>query len=259
MFSGEYERAGHWGAWALQQYQTHGLREELLRLLSVSVASYPRILAGAVQAANQVLETVRLTDSTLGIPSMEGIRSTLGDLAIVEGRYDEALEFYGMNVKASPAGMYPTIASDLVFTYLLIGDKKAAIEVATQASELADLAPGFQRDVARLNLGAALVHSDWQTGEEHLRAALEGMQERPLGPFNARAALHLARSLVRRERPDEARALMERNARYLKELGDSGWLLLGGDGPEVAAVEGAVQERRAQAEDSAAGQAIVAG
>lgn len=234
VFSGEYERASKWGYWALQQYRTHGLREELLRLLTVSVASYPRILVGAVKAAGQVLDTVRLTDSTLGIPSTEGVRSTLGDLALVDGRYDDALEFYRMNVGASSAGTYPTIASDLVFTYLLIGDNATALEVAMQASELADLAPGFQRYVARLNLGAVLVHSDWVAGEEHLRAALDGMEEKPLGPFNARAILHLARSLVRRDRPDEARALMERNARYLRELGDSGWLLLGGDGPEVA-------------------------
>ena len=233
-FAGSYERAQFWGTWALRQYQNYGLKEELLRLFVVSVAAYPRLLVGAVKSAKQVLDTVRVNELMLGIPSLEGVLSTLGDLAIIEGRYDEAIAYYEMNVDASPAAIFPSIANDLVHGLLQVGERTRAREIARQAMELAEIAPEIQRPLAQLSLGAVEVYTDWRTGEERLREALKVLGNRPMGPVNARAVLHLGASLVRRGRPDEARALVQDNARYLGELGDSGWLLQGGSGPEIA-------------------------
>ncbi len=54
-----------------------------------------------------------------------------------------------------------------------------------------------------------------------------------MGPFNAQASLHLAASLIRRGNQTEAKAVLEENGQFIRELGESGWRLLGGDGPEI--------------------------
>ena len=234
LFEGNYELADHWGSWALQQYQHHGLREELLRLMVISTAAYPKLLNGSLKSARQFLETVHIGREMLGIPSLEAMVSTLGDLAVVEGRYEDAIVYYKMNVDASTSGTHAHLANDLVHGYLIAGDREAALSVAKRAGELAAMAQGHQLHVAQLSLGSVLVHTDWREGEAYLREALAGLARQPLGPFNAQAALHLARSLLRRGALPEARAVLEKNSQYLRELGDSGWRLLGGTGPEIA-------------------------
>lgn len=233
-FAGAYERARYWGDWALRQYQSYELQEELLRLFVVSVAAYPRLLVGAVKSARQVLDTVRVNELMLGIPSLEGVLSTLGDLAVVEGRVDDAIRFYEMNLRAASATLYPSIANDLVQALLLAGDTKKAKSVAMQAAELASIGPEFQRPLADLSLGSVLSRGDWNRGEELLWRVLDSLKAHPMGPLNARAVLNLGRSLLRRGCVEDARRLVRENGQYLRELGDSGWLLQGGDGPEIA-------------------------
>ncbi len=234
LFGGRYERAQHWGAWAVRQYGVHELREELLRVAAIGVCGYARLLVGAVHLARQVLETVKISKSMVGIPMVEGVISTLGDLAIVDGRYDDAVAYYRMNLEGSTRGMYPTLANDLVLARLVQGDVDRAIRTASEASEIGDLSGGYQHTAATLALGCALARSDADKGERLLRASLSSMRIRPLGPHRAQGALHLGRLLVRQGRSEEARQLLEENARFIADLGDSGWLLLGGTGPEVA-------------------------
>ncbi len=58
--AGDYGRAQHWAGWALRQFHTVGLREELLRLTLVNFAAYTRLLTGAVASAEQALATVQI-------------------------------------------------------------------------------------------------------------------------------------------------------------------------------------------------------
>ncbi|MEJ2292950.1 MAG: hypothetical protein P8Y05_14720 [Deinococcales bacterium] len=206
-----------------------------------------------------MLDTVRIREEMLGIPSLEGIVSTLGDLAVVEGRYADAVKLYKMNVDASPRGIYAHLANDLVQGYLLLGDVGAAVSVAEKSSELAATGGGYQQHVAELSLGCALVQLDFETGEAHLRRALEGFSKQPLGPFIAQGALHLARSLFRRGQQLEARAIMEESSRFIRELGDSGWRLLGGDGPEIAQLKALFRDDEPRLKVSLLGKRTVRG
>lgn len=233
LFAGRYERAQRWGAWAVQQHRGLGLGEELLRITATSVCGYARILVGAVHRARQVLETVRVRESMVGIPMMEGVISTLGDLSMAEGNYDEAVSWYRMNLDGASHQMYGSLANDLVLAYLLKGQVDEAMVVAAEAGEISRLSSEYQQTIADLALGCAMLQADSHEGEELLRSALGRMRIRPMGPHRAQGALHLGRYLLRQGRSEEARRLLEEHSEFIAELGDSGWLLLGGNGPQV--------------------------
>lgn len=233
MFAGQYERAHHWAAWAVRQYQANDLREELLRISVVGMCAYAQLLVGAVHLAKQVLETVRVHESLIGIPTIEGVVSTLGDLALVENRYEDAIHYYRMNLEGSSRQIYPTLANDLVMALLHNGESEAAVAEAAESSEIAELSTAYQRTVANLSLGSALATVDPSKSERLLRDVLNAHSVQPLGPHRAQGAMQLGRLLLRQGRTEEARRLMEEHSRFISELGDSGWLLLGGQGPEI--------------------------
>jgi len=232
--AGDYSRAQHWAGWALRQFHTVGLREELLRLTLVNFAAYTRLLTGAVASAEQTLATVQIPSSLVGIPTTEGILSALGDFALVVGDLDEAKRYYELVAANASRAQLPTVANDLVRIYGVLGMGRKAVDVAAEAMEMArEVSPAHER-VARLALGCALAATGKSDGEVLLQEATNEFSVKPFGAYAAQGSIHLGCYYLREGRPDEARALMEHNARYLKELGDSGWLLLGGDGPEVA-------------------------
>ena len=170
----------------------------------------------------------------VGIPTMEGVVSTLGDLSLAEGRFDDGVSYYKLNLDGASRRMYCVLANDLVNAHLLRGEYDSALAVASEASDIAEFSSGYERTVANLSLGCAMARAQPEEGEKLLRAALSALRVQPMGPHIAQATLHLGRLLIRQGRFEEARLLVEEHAQFITELGDSGWLLLGGDGPEVA-------------------------
>lgn len=232
--AGQYVRAQYWANWALREFHTVGLREELLRLSAVNFAAYTSLLTGSVASAEQALSTVQVREDILGVPTTEGILSTLGDLSLVKGEKSKALEYYRLIASMASRTQLPTAANDLVRCFLLLDESDRAIEVANEAVATAgDESPAHER-VARLALGCALGAVAHRDAESLLASSAQAFSDRPFGAYCAQAAIHLGLYLLRTDRPDEARAVMEEHARFLSELGDSGWLLLGGEGPEVA-------------------------
>ncbi|MEJ2665552.1 MAG: helix-turn-helix domain-containing protein [Deinococcales bacterium] len=181
-----------------------------------------------------MLEEVRIQDEMIGIPMVEAVISTLGDLALAEGRYLDAISQYKMNLESASKAMYPALANDLVRGLLIGGEIAEAEVVASEAHELCRLAPSHQQGLAEIALGCVLAHKADSGGEQLLRAAIRTLRAMPLGVQVAQAAIHLAKFLLRQGRLEEARELLEENSRFIAELGDSGWLLLGGEGPEIA-------------------------
>ena len=232
--AGDYVRAQYWAGWALRQFHTVGLREELLRLTLVNFAAYTRLLTGSVASAEQALSTVQVPKALVGIPTVEGILSTLGDFALVTGDRNGAQYYYELVAEHASRAQLPSVANDLVRLYGVLGAWRKAVEVATEAVEMSvEVSPAHER-VARLALGCALAATGRPEGEELLVRAADEFSATPFGAYAAQASIQLGAHYIRDRRPEEARALMEKNARYLRQLGDSGWLLLGGDGPEVA-------------------------
>jgi len=234
MSGGSYSRAQYWSAWAVRQFHTAGLREELLRLSLVNFAAYTRLLTGSVASAEQVLSTVQVPRALVGTPTTEGILSTLGDLHLVKGDVEEARRYYELVASDASRTQLPTAANDLVRVYIALRMFKEAIDVASEAVEVSlELAPAHQR-VAKLALGCALAARQMPRAHEVLSSVASELASSPFGAYAAQATIHLGSLRIRLGRPEEARALLEKHAQYLQELGDSGWLLLGGDTPEVA-------------------------
>lgn len=234
MSDGRYIRVRYWASWALRQLVAHGIQDELLRLSVTNMAAYASLLTDSVVAAEQALATVAVDDRLLGIPSMEGIVSTLGDLEIVRGRPREALEHYSRLVTKSERRQLPIAANDLVRAYIMGGDIQAAIDIASEAYEVGSSASGFEQHVGKLALGTALMESNDDRSEVLLSDALTHFLEFPFSTYCAQASIQLARLMLIRGRMAEAKSVLVRASDFLDELGGSGWALLGGGRPEIA-------------------------
>lgn len=234
MSAGQYSRAEYWAGWALKQFHSSGLREELLRLSAVNMAAYTRILTGAIAGAEQVLSTAQIPTGLVGTPTTEGVISTLGDISYVRGEVHKAKHYYELVADNAARSQLPTSANDLVRVYTILGMRREALAVAHEAVNVArELAPVHVR-VANLALGCALAAAGDGSAESVLREAADELALHPFGAYPAQAAIQLGVLLIRASRPDDARAVLENHRKYLEELGDSGWLLLGGAAPEVA-------------------------
>lgn len=231
--AGRYVRAQYWADWAVKQFHTFGLREELLRLHLVNLAAYASLLTGSMSGATRTLSTVHVPDELMGIPTVEGVLSTLGDYALVTGDAASALHYFERTAAGASRGDLPTTANDLVRGYLAVGKTNEATRVASEAVETASQVSEIHDRIAGLALGTALAATDDPEAARVLRAAVESFAERPFGAYCAQAIIRLASLLLRQGRSEEARRLMEEHSEFIGELGDSGWLLLGGQGPEI--------------------------
>lgn len=230
---GQYVRAQYWANWALRQFSTFGLREELLRLHLVNLAAYTSLLTGSVSAAERVLSAIHVPDEMVGIPTIEGLLSTLGDYAFVRGDPSSALDFYERTAEKASRADLPTVANDLVRGYLGVGRLAEALKVAREAVETASDVTEVHGRLAELALGTALGQQGNSDAERLLRGAVGFLAEKPFVAYCGQAVIQLGAFYVRQGRAEEARRLLNERSQFIAELGESGWLLLGGRGPEV--------------------------
>jgi len=200
----------------------------------INLAAYTSLLTGAMSSAEQALSTVHVPDELIGIPTVEGVLSTLGDYALVSGDPAAALHYYELTATGASRGDLPTVANDLVRGYLAAGRTDHAMKVASEAVEMASDVSDVHGRVAALALGTALAAENNSRAEGLLRATVNALAARPFVAYCAQAVIRLGSFLLRQGRHEEARRLLADNAQFIEELGDSGWLLLGGDGAEVA-------------------------
>ena len=225
--AGSYRSAQYWASWALRRFQGFGLQEELLRLSVVNLSAYSRLLSGSLAGAQQVLGVDTVDRKLAGIPGMEGILSTLGDVELVRGAADAALTYYQMILDKATTPMMSIAVNDVVKALCIGGRESDAIELALETFELCRGMGGFQASVAALALGTALMAGGDLEAESVLHDAHEALLAHSFGPLTAQAAIELA--WVRKERGNEAgaRETLRAANHCIAELSDSGWRLLG--------------------------------
>jgi tetratricopeptide (TPR) repeat protein len=233
--AGKYRDAFKWAFWALKQYTEFGMNEELRRLFIISEVAYPGLLIGRVEAVAALLDSISISSELYGIPSMEGVISTLADYALMRGQYDLAVHYARINYDSFPQDHRGYGTLGLVRALLAAGQTSEAIEMANLThcsthgvSEVEELRAG-------LALGIALAQDSPADSLPHLVRAQKGFRRLLSAPYLAQASIALAAAYLQLGQVEDARKSLAEGDPGLRELAESGWLLLGGNSEHMRA------------------------
>jgi tetratricopeptide (TPR) repeat protein len=228
---GAYRDAVEWARWSLDWHVRRSLRDEVRRLAVLSLSCFARMLIGDIFDLESSLQELDI--NLTGIPTMESTVSTRADWCLLNGNFPEAVRLYGEIVEQTSRGQWTHAALDLVHALACCGDVSEATAVARRASALTARSSGTTRAVAELALGAALSGSDPAAAQRHLEASQCVLATGALAHRLAQASIALAKLHVRAEREEDARHALAVGEPGLRELGFTGWTLLGGFDPEI--------------------------
>jgi hypothetical protein len=228
---GHYSDAGEWARWALQWYYTSGLKDELRRLVASALSVYARILIGDVSAVTAIIDELNV--EVAGIPTSEAIVSTRADWAFVNGDFQVAERLYALNIERLHMGQLAYLAIDHVHALVALNKSRPAQDVARRAQVLTRHLDPLARALGDLAMGLAVSDSDPADGLRWLEGAQRTLAVDAEAPRLAQASIALAKLHLRQGREDAAREALVAGEPALRELGFTGWTLLGGFDPEV--------------------------
>ena len=228
---GGYRDAQEWSRWALSYHDQHGLRDELRRLVAVGLGSFARILSGETSGLGATLEAMDVSLS--GVPTTETLISTRADWCLLQGEVREAAKLYEVNLDSASFGQFHHAAVDLIHALVNLGSFEEARSLALRARALARGEGGVARAIAELAYGLACMNDNPEEAIDALESAQDGLMSGIEAHKLAQASIALATLRLRRGEVREARQALQRGEQGVRELGASGWTLLGGFHPEV--------------------------
>ncbi len=225
---GRFRAAAHWAEWTLEQFYRRGSREELRRLEAIGNLAFSRLLIGRLAGLEDIVQDFVLTPSLYGIPSMEGIISTMGDYMLVTGKPSKALRFYQINFKHLPLQQAPFAALDLVRGLVCLKQYESALEIAERMLSLLPATMEPLQAYGYLAYGIATTYPQPTEAKPYFLRAIELSKKICNAVTLTQASLHLARIYLLEDRFEEAQQSLSNAEPGIGELGESGWLLLGG-------------------------------
>ena len=231
---GRYSDAAEWARWALDWYYTSGSRDELRRLVASALFIYSKVLVGEISGLDSLVD--ELDTNLAGIPTSEAIVSTRADWAFVNGNTIVAERLYSLNVESLHMGQFHFLAVDHVQALVALGRYRQAEDVARRAYVFTRHLDRLASALGDLAMGLALCRSDAAASLDSLRAAQQALAEDAEAPRLAQACIALAKLHLRDGNAAAARASLTAGEAALRELGFTGWTLLGGFDPEVKAL-----------------------
>jgi tetratricopeptide (TPR) repeat protein len=225
---GRFRAAAHWAEWTLEQFYQRGSKEELRRLETIGNLAFSRLLIGRLAGLEDIVQDFVLTPSLYGIPSMEGIISTMGDYMLVTGKQSEALRFYQINFKHLPLQQAPYAALDLIRGMVYLKQYDAALEIAERMLSLLPATVEPLKAYGYLAYGIAKTYRQPTEAKPYFLRALELSKKIHNAVTLTQANLHLARLYLLEDRFEEARRSLVDGEPGIGELGETGWRLLGG-------------------------------
>lgn len=227
LFLGRYAAALEWVNWGLKIYEEARLKEELLRLALLSAKAYYALLLGKRDIARGAMASVSLDVTLAGIPSLDAIFSTAGDIALVNQEYERALELYSVNARESGREQIGYYAVDQVCAMIMCEMVDEALATAKECHVLATGTPERNAAFTRLALGIANSYKGVHEAEDQLLSSMKYFRNSNDSVSLSRAALHLAQHYRARGQADRAAQVLLDSREHIRDLGESGWLLLG--------------------------------
>ncbi len=228
---GGYRDAQEWSRWALSYHEQHSLRDELRRLVAVGLGSFARILSGETSGLGATVEGMDVSSS--GVPTSETLISTRADWCFLSGDVREAADLYALNLRSASFGQFHHAAVDLIHALVNLGSFEEAQSIAMRARALARGEGGVATAIAELAYGLANMYDNPEDAIEALEFAQGGLMSGIEAHKLAQASIALAVLRLRGGDVHEALQALQRGEQGVRELGASGWALLGGFHPEV--------------------------
>jgi hypothetical protein len=228
---GCYSDGAEWARWALDWHYSHGLRDEIRRLVATALLVYANILRGQTAGLDAIVE--ELDVSLIGIPTSEAIVSTRADWAFVHGDIGLSERLYGRVVDCFPLGQFHNGAIDYVQALFAMGRLREAGEIGRRARVVTRQQGPIARHLGLLAAGLSLLEASPAEARACLEEAQLGLVGLQAAPRLAQASIALAKLHVRAEREEDARHALAVGEPGLRELGFTGWTLLGGFDPEI--------------------------
>lgn len=233
---GRYRNGKEWANWALAEYTSRGLGEELRRVAAAASLLFARLLIGDLPLEADALPEVAIASNTAGTPGTEGLVSTLADLAAMRGELDTAEQLYKLNYRAAPVDGKAFVALDLVRFLLSRGNQDEAVVVAEQIRSISQSSTPQERAFGDLALGMVQAYRRQPTAERMLAEAIRGLAGTSYAIFESLGCVWLAMYQMEAGRQADALRTLDEGAAGLRELGESGWNWMGSTNPRIDAV-----------------------
>lgn len=230
--AGSYREAITWSQWAVDWYWRSGCRDELRRLVASSVLTFNRLLVGD-DPGDEDLDSEEFGLSLAGIPTSEVVLSSGAEMAFVAGDLQEAERLLRVLVDKVQFGQFGGAAVDLVHVLTQLGRSDEAVELGRRALAMSRQTDRPTRTLGKLAYGLSLVERESREAMKHLDEAVSEFGDVAEAPRLAQAAIALALCQIREQDIAGAGASLRRGERGLRELGCTGWTLLGGFAPEL--------------------------
>jgi tetratricopeptide (TPR) repeat protein len=227
-FAGKYREAHRWASWALKQLTELGMKEELRRLCIIGEVAFSALLIDRVESVSSLLDSIAVPPELHGIPSLEGIISTLADYWVLRGIPELGLQYAKINFDNLPEQLRGYGTLGMVRALLALNKRAEAVEIAEATYCSVYDSSEVEKLRASLALGLALAASSPAESLPYLVRAHEGYRIALNAPYLAQASIALARVRLQLGEPDEARKTLSLAEDSLRELAESGWQLLGG-------------------------------
>jgi hypothetical protein len=225
---GRYRDGAEWAKWALDQYYIKGGNDELRRLAAISLQVYVRILTDDIVGLDKMVQQLRISDEWAGMPTAEGLVSTIGDWHVVTGDLHGAEVMYRRNLLSLSREHYHLAALDLIPVLNRLGKLSEARIVGSRARTITRASDDVTRALGVLASALSDVNGDASAAEHGLTGVLSVLGTGTEAQRLAQAAIVLAG--LRLERGDAQGALqaLRHGEAGLSELGESGWRLFAG-------------------------------
>ena len=230
--NGAYGEAIAWAQWAVDWYWRSGCRDELRRLVAASMLTYCSLLAGDRQVDVAVDDEESLL-SVAGIPTSEVLLSTAAETAIVSGDLARAERVLRVLLDRVQLGQFSSEAVDLVHVLTQAGKHEEALALGRRARAVSREMGRRQATLGRLAYGLSMVGIRPNEAGRQLDAVVNELLGVTDAPRLAQAAIALGVVQLRIGDVAGAASSLERGDRGLRELGPTGWTLLGGYAPEI--------------------------
>ena len=227
-FGGHYVSAKRWAQWGLDRMMKRQVGDELLRLSLVNQVGYLALLTDEIGVAEEKLDSVVLSDELLGVPMMEALFSTQGDVAFVKGNIVKALEYYQVyyeNLGIASAGFG---ALDVVKAFARVEDVERAAKVFREAEAVLGSGTSDGSTIGALAIARGHILLCEGRVSEGIECYLHVVNDGPTeaSPFlRSQAVISAACAYVRQGNTTRAASFLEHHRAEWEELGLSGWLL----------------------------------
>ena len=230
--NGAYRDAIAWSQWAVDWYWRSGCRDELRRLVATSMLNYCNLLAGD-RPVELAVDDEELFLSVAGIPTSEVLLSTAAEAALVAGDLARAERVLRVLLDRVQLGQFGSEAVDLVHVLNQSGRHEEALALGRRARAVSREMGRRQATLGRLAYGLSMVESKPNEASRQLDAVVSELLSVSDAPRLAQAAIALGVVQLRSGDVAGAANSLQRGDRGLRELGSTGWTLLGGYVPEV--------------------------